>query len=104
MQPSFIHPTRIFPAPCAPARSRHASPACTDAVPTPAAASPLSIVLRESVIVVLPLIRAVPLGGGLRPPSEPPPRNRCAGKAGARKGNTSTSRSEQRIGHRTALR
>src|SRR5437762_2660735 len=42
--------------------------------------------------------------GGFAPLPKPPPRIRCAGKAGARKRNTSTSRSEQAIRNRTALR
>src|SRR6266542_971915 len=42
--------------------------------------------------------------GGFAPLPKPPPRNRCAGKAGARKWNTPTSAGEQRIGNRRAQR
>src|SRR2546428_12094512 len=42
--------------------------------------------------------------GGFAPLPNPPPRNRCAGKAGARKRNTSTSGGEQRISVHTTQR
>src|SRR5438093_13366114 len=41
---------------------------------------------------------------GFAPLPKPPPRIRCAGKAGARKRNTSTSGAEQRVRVRTAQR
>src|SRR5881409_2039701 len=42
--------------------------------------------------------------GGFAPLPKPPPRNRCVGKAGARKRNPSTSGGEQQIRIRTAQR
>src|SRR5207249_7210251 len=42
--------------------------------------------------------------GGFAPLPKPPPRIRCAGKAGARKRNTSTSGGKRRIGVHTTQR
>src|SRR5262249_44244678 len=56
----------------------------TPATPHGAAGDPGHLALPQPPRPLRRLLHRAPLGGGLRPPSKPPPKIACAGKAGAR--------------------